>query len=113
MLTDGRTNGRTEIWTVISHPAISRCDKKRIKWNNHIHQTYNLDDSIFSLNFFFLKEPSSVQIDLQVNLIITLSLGSMKTDRVISEPCFNEVIYNRHIYSKNNHFGSHDMTVLY
>ena len=34
---------------------------------------------------------------IQVNLIITLSLGSMKTDRVISEPCYNEVIYNRHI----------------
>ena len=34
---------------------------------------------------------------IQVNLIITLSLGSMKTDRVISEPCNNEVIYNRHI----------------
>ena len=34
---------------------------------------------------------------LQVNLIITLSLGSMETDRVISEPCYNEVIYNRHI----------------
>ena len=24
---DGRTNGWTEIWTPISHPAISRCDK--------------------------------------------------------------------------------------
>ena len=34
---------------------------------------------------------------LQVNLIITLSLGSMETDRVISEPCYNEVIYNRYI----------------
>ena len=34
---------------------------------------------------------------IQVNLIITLSLGSMKTDRVMSEPCYNEVIYNRHI----------------
>ena len=34
---------------------------------------------------------------IQVNLIITLSLGSMETDRVISEPCYNEVIYNRHI----------------
>ena len=34
---------------------------------------------------------------LQVNLIKTLSLGSMETDRVISEPCYNEVIYNRHI----------------
>ena len=32
---------------------------------------------------------------VQVNLIITLSLGSMKTDRLISEPCYNEVIYNR------------------
>ena len=31
------------------------------------------------------------------NLIITLSLGSMKTDHVISEPCYSEVIYNRHI----------------
>ena len=35
--------------------------------------------------------------DIQVNLIITLSLGSMETDRVIGEPCYNEVIYNRHI----------------
>ena len=34
---------------------------------------------------------------LQVNLIIMLSLGSMETDRVIGEPCYNEVIYNRHI----------------
>ena len=34
---------------------------------------------------------------IQVNLIITLSLGSMETDRVIGEPCYNEVIYNRHI----------------
>ena len=25
---DGRTDGRTEIWTPISHLAISRCDKK-------------------------------------------------------------------------------------
>ena len=37
------------------------------------------------------------RIPVQVNLIITLSLGSMKTDRVISEPCYNEVTYNRHI----------------
>ena len=37
------------------------------------------------------------ELDIQVNLIITLSLGSMKTDRVISEPCYNEVVYNRHI----------------
>ena len=34
---------------------------------------------------------------VQVNLIIMLSLGSMETDRVIGEPCYNEVIYNRHI----------------
>ena len=34
---------------------------------------------------------------VQINLIITLSLGSMKTDHVISEPCYNEVICNRHI----------------
>ena len=38
-----------------------------------------------------------MRFKLQVNLITTLSLGSMKTDRVISEPCYNEVIYNRHI----------------
>ena len=37
------------------------------------------------------------QCYIQVNLIITLSLGSMETDRVIGEPCYNEVIYNRHI----------------
>ena len=35
--------------------------------------------------------------EVQVNLIITLSLGSMETDRVIGEPCYNDVIYNRHI----------------
>ena len=35
--------------------------------------------------------------EVQVNLIIMLSLGSMETDRVISEPCYNEVIYNRYI----------------
>ena len=35
-----------------------------------------------------ILRPSKVQ----VNLIITLSLGSMKTDRVISEPCYNKVI---------------------
>ena len=29
MLTDGRTDGRTENRTPISHPATSRCDKKR------------------------------------------------------------------------------------
>ena len=34
---------------------------------------------------------------IQVNLIITLSLGSMETDRVIGELCYNEVIYNKHI----------------
>ena len=34
--------------------------------------------------------------EIQINLIITLSLGSKETDRVISEPCYNEVIYNRH-----------------
>ena len=26
--THARTDGRTEIWTPISHPAISRCDNK-------------------------------------------------------------------------------------
>ena len=36
-------------------------------------------------------------VKVQVNLIITLSLGSMETDRVMNEPCCNEVIYNRHI----------------
>ena len=34
---------------------------------------------------------------IQVNLIITLSLGSTETDRVISELCYNEVIYYRHM----------------
>ena len=37
--------------------------------------------------------------EIQFNLIIMLSLGSKETDHVISEPCFNEVIYIRH-YSK-------------
>ena len=36
-------------------------------------------------------------IDVQVNLIITLSLGSIETDRVISEPCNNEVTLYRDI----------------
>ena len=45
--------------------------------------------------------------NIQVNLIITQSLGSMKTDCVISELCYNEVIYNRHItYSKIINLGA-------
>ena len=36
-------------------------------------------------------------LHVQVNLIIMLSLGSIETDRVISEPSYNEVIYYRHI----------------
>ena len=48
------------------------------------------------LNIFGLQIHGYV-IHVQVNLIITLSLGSMETDRVIGEPCYNEVIYNRHI----------------
>ena len=34
---------------------------------------------------------------IQANLIITLSLGSIETDHVISEPCYNEVTFYRHI----------------
>ena len=45
-------------------------------------------DIIFKFEYF---------VFIQVNLIITLSLGSIETDRVISEPCYNEVIYYRHI----------------
>ena len=37
------------------------------------------------------------KIHVQANLIITLSLGSIETDRVISEPCYNEVTFYRHI----------------
>ena len=44
-----------------------------------------------------LSKSENSSFYLQVNLIITLSLGSKQTDRVISEPCYNEVIYNRHI----------------
>ena len=36
-------------------------------------------------------------LHVQVNLIITLSMGSTESDRVISESCYNEVAYNRHI----------------
>ena len=43
------------------------------------------------------KEGKVGRFVVQVNLIITLFLGSMKTEHVISEPCYNEVIYNRHI----------------
>ena len=43
--TDGRANGRTEIWTPISHPAISRCDKKSlfIVWASFLND--NDDDN--------------------------------------------------------------------
>ena len=48
MLTDGRTNEqtnrRTEIWTPISHPAISRCDKKSI----HTHTAFFSENLKFS-----------------------------------------------------------------
>ena len=48
----------------------------------------------FTLN---TNQAGSIDNINQVNLIITLSLGSMETDRVIGESCYNEVIYNRHI----------------
>ena len=41
--------------------------------------------------------PDLLANNIQVNLIITLSFGSMETDSVISEPYYNEVIYNRHL----------------
>ena len=44
-----------------------------------------------------MKGKTPFAFKVQVNLIITLSLGSIETDRVISEPCYNEVIYNRYI----------------
>ena len=37
----------------------------------------------------------AICMHIQVSLIIMLSLGSMQTDRVVSEPSYNEVIYNR------------------
>ena len=36
-------------------------------------------------------------MQVQDNLIITLSLGSIETDRVVSEPCYNEVTFYRHV----------------
>ena len=39
----------------------------------------------------------NMNLTLQANLIITLSLGSIETDRVISESCYNEVSFYRHI----------------
>ena len=35
------------------------------------------------------------------NLIIKLSLGSIETDRVICEPCYNEVTFYRHIVKES------------
>ena len=34
---------------------------------------------------------------IQANLIITLSLGSIETDSVICEPCYNEITFYRHM----------------
>ena len=48
------------------------------------------------LIYFFLWGEGTISV-IQYNLIITLSLGSIEVDRVISEPCYNEVTYYRHI----------------
>ena len=45
--TDERTNGRTEIWTPISHPAISRCDKN--------HATYRILVNTFVFQYTKIK----------------------------------------------------------
>ena len=45
----------------------------------------------------FILEATKKNLPVQVNLIITLSIGSIETDRLISEPCYIEVIYYRHI----------------
>ena len=50
--------------------------------------------------YFFFLPGAWVGISnliILVNFIIMLSLGSMETDSVTSESCYNEFIYNRHI----------------
>ena len=55
----------------------------------------DLFEMFMTLQFCYSRKTE--EYALQANLIITLSLGSIKTDRVISEPCYNEVTYYRHI----------------
>ena len=56
----------------------------------------------FKFKHLFYSELETAKSDveaakLQYNLIITLSLGSIEANRVISEPCYNQVTYYRHI----------------
>ena len=51
-------------------------------------------------NYMYLllwKDLKTFSYTIQVNLIITLSLRSIESDRVIRETCYNEVAYNRHM----------------
>ena len=54
-----------------------------------------------------LSNETAVQIiafvfatQIQANLIMMLSLGSIETDCIMNEPCYNEVAYYRHIIAK-------------
>ena len=47
-------------------------------------------------------------IEVQVNLIITLSWGTTEKGHVFSEPCFNEFTF----YRQNNQFESHDINIV-
>ena len=55
------------------------------------------DDCVSKFASLVISPPSEPPSEIQANLIITLSLGSIETDRVISEPCYNEVTFYRHI----------------
>ena len=54
------------------------------------------------------KECMATWVLVQANLIVMISLGCIETDGVLSEFCYNEVIYYSHIAK----FGSHDMAIL-
>ena len=60
-----------------------------------------MDQEPLQVNRFHILSCSKT---IQITLIITLSFGSMETDSVISESCYNEVIYNT--YSKIINLGA-------
>ena len=63
-----------------------------------INMTYNLlDESMLHTLCFCPKHNHYCTYDIQADIIITLSLGSIETDCVISEPYYTEVVYYRDI----------------
>ena len=111
MLTDGRTDERTEIWTPISHPAISRCDKKetQLDKSKSSQRSSNLSFQPMKISVCYWKEkvpgqfsPSTFPCFLQYDKVkgqtfVVYGLPSLEYPGLVkvSNPYFDYCVSNK------------------